>query len=135
MLHYIENSIAQELVILASKSTVDFFQFSDKPAFATYPRSQTVREGDNVTLFCNATGNPEPTISWTIDWSTLNINVQYRISLSSDDKQLLVRNVKRTDSHHEYRCEANNSVGTITSDAASLTVQCEYHMHITMIMV
>ena len=105
---------------------VDFFPFSDKPAFTIYPRSQTVREGDNATLFCNATGNPEPRISWTIDGSTVNITVHPRISLSSDNKQLTVRNVNRTDFSHEYRCQANNSVGTITSDAASLTDQCEY---------
>ena len=106
--------------------TVDFFPFSDKPAFATYPQNQTVREGDNVTLFCNATGNPKPTISWTIGGSSLNITVHPRISLTSDRKQLTVRNVKRTDSPNKYRCLANNSVETITSDAASLNVQCEY---------
>ncbi|XP_044170543.1 LOW QUALITY PROTEIN: hemicentin-1-like, partial [Acropora millepora] len=103
-----------------------------KPAFATHPRSQTVREGDNVTLSCHATGNPKPTISWTIDGSTVNIKVHPRVSLGPDNKQLTVRNVKRTDSNHQYRCLANNSVETITSDAASLNVQCEYH--ITMIM-
>ena len=103
-----------------------FFPFSDKPAFATYPQSQTLREGDNVTLFCNATGNPEPIISWTINGLTVNITVHPRIRLSSDNKQLTVRNVNRTDFNHEYQCQAKNSVGTITSDAASLTDQCEY---------
>ena len=105
---------------------VDFFPFSDKPAFATYPRSQTVREGKSVTLFCNATGNPRPSISWTINGSTVNITVHPRIRLSADSKQLTVTNVNRTDSHHKYRCQASNTVETITSDAASLNVQCEY---------
>ncbi|XP_015750203.1 PREDICTED: protein sax-3-like, partial [Acropora digitifera] len=94
-----------------------------KPAFATYPRSQTVREGNSVTLFCNATGNPRPSISWTINGSTVNITVHPRIRLSADNKQLTVTNVNRTDSHHKYRCQASNTVGTITSDAASLNVQ------------
>ena len=106
-------------------NTVDFFPFSDKPAFATHPQSQTVREGDNVTLFCNATGNPEPSISWTIDGLTVNITVHFRISFTSDDKELTVKNVNRTDSHHQYRCQASNSIETITSGAASLNVQCE----------
>ena len=112
--------------ICSRKNTVDLFPFSDKPAFITYPRSQTVREGDNVTIFCDATGNPKPTISWTIDGLTLNITVHPRISLTSDNKQLTVKNVNRTDSHHKYRCQANNIVETITSDPASLNVQCEY---------
>ena len=128
----IKRSITKELVILSSKNTLGFFPYSDKPAFTTYPLNQTVREGDNVTLFCNATGNPKPTISWTIDGLTVNIQGQPRISLTSDNKQLTVRNVKRTDSNHQYRCRANNSVETITSVAASLNVQCEYQ--ITMIM-
>ena len=106
-------------------NTVDFFPFSDKPAFATHPQSQTVREGDNVTLFCNATGNPKPTISWTIDGLTVNITVHPRISFTADNKQLTVRNVRRTDSNHQYRCQGNNSVETITSDAFTLNVLCE----------
>ena len=85
-----------------------------------------MRVGDNVTLFCNATGNPEPSISWTIDGLTVNTTLHPRIILTSDNKQLTVRNVSRTVFSHEYRCQANNSVGTITSDAASLNVQCEY---------
>ena len=121
-----KRSIAEEFVILVIKNTIDFFPFSDKPAFATYPRSQTVREGKSVTLFCNATGNPKPSISWTIDGSTVNFEVHSGVSLGLHNKQLTVKNVKRTDSNHQYRCLANNSVETITSDAASLNVQCEY---------
>ena len=122
--------MTEELVTLASKNTMDFFPYSDKPAFTTNPQNQTVREGDNVTLFCNATGNPKSSISWTIDGLTVNITVHPRISLTSDNKQLKVKNVNRTDSHHKYRCQANNSVETITSDAASLNVQFEYDRRI-----
>ena len=129
---YIKRSITKELVILSIKNTIGFFPYSDEPEFTTYPQSQTVREGDNVTLLCDATGNPKPSISWIIDGLTVNVKVHPRISLTTDNKQLTVRNVKRTDLSHEYRCQANNNVGTITSYAASLTVQCEYH--ITMIM-
>lgn len=34
------------------------------PIFATVPFSQTVREGDEVTLDCVANGNPKPQIKW-----------------------------------------------------------------------
>ena len=56
----------------------------------------------------------------------MNITVHPRISISSDNKQLTLRNVNRTDSHHKYRCLANNSLELIRSDAALLNVECEY---------
>ena len=121
-----KRSIAEEFVILATKNTIDLFPFSDKPAFTTHPQNKTVREGDPVTLFCNAAGNPKPSISWTINGSTVNVEVHSRFRLSAENKQLRVTNVNRTDSHQQYRCQASNTVGTITSDAASLNVQCEY---------
>ena len=105
---------------------VDFFPFSDKPAFTTHPQNKIVLEGDAVTLFCNATGNPKPSISWTIDGLPVNITLHSRISLSLHNKQLTVTNVNRADSHHQYRCQASNSIKTITSGAALLNVLCEY---------
>ena len=122
---YKKRSIDEELVILASKNTIDFFPFSDKPAFTTHPQNKTVREGDTVTLFCNATGNPRPSISWTINGRTVHSELHPRIRLSPDNKQLTVKNVDRTDSHQQYRCQASNSINSITSGAASLNVQCE----------
>ena len=76
-----------------------------------------------MTLFCNASGNPMPTtFSWTVNGSA--VTVDGRISLSQDDKQLTITNVTRGDSG-QYRCVANNSVGNVTSDAATLNVQCK----------
>ena len=76
-----------------------------------------------MTLSCNASGNPEPTISWTKDGSPINSNS--RNSLSEDNKQLTIANVNRTDSG-EYRCVASNSVGNKTSNAATLDIKCKY---------
>ena len=75
-----------------------------------------------MTLSCNATGNPEPTISWTKDGSLISSNS--RISLSDNNKQLTITNVSRTDSG-EYRCVANNSLGNDTSNSTALDVKCE----------
>ena len=102
-----------------------FLFIAVKPAFTTRPQNKTVREGNTVTLLCNATGNPKPSFSWTIDGLTVNITVHSRVSFTAANKQLTVRDVNRTDSHHKYRCLATNSIGTITSYATSLTVQCE----------
>ena len=76
-----------------------------------------------MTLSCNATGNPGPTISWTKDESRMSSN-SARISLSDDNKQLTITNVNRTDSG-EYRCVASNSLGNDTSSGATLNIQCK----------
>ena len=98
---------------------------ADQPGIITHPQNHTATEGYNVTLSCDATGNPLPTLLWTKDGSLVNASVNFRISLSSDRKQLTITNVNRADSG-QYRCVANNSVGTVTSNAATLDVHCKY---------
>ena len=93
------------------------------PEITTHPKNVTTTEGGNLSLSCNATGNPVPKISWNKDGSPISSNS--RISLSQDDKQLTIRNVNRTDSG-EYRCVADNSLGNDTSNAAKLYVQCKW---------
>ena len=76
-----------------------------------------------MTLTCNATGNPTPTISWTRNGSPLDNSS--RIGFSDGKKKLTITDVRRTDSK-EYRCVAENSVGNVTSNAAKLDVQRKY---------
>ena len=95
---------------------------TDQPEITAHPQNKTRIEGDNVTLSCNVDGNPVPTISWTRDGSPVNTSA--RISFSADKKQLTITNVNRTD-RGEYRCVASNRVGSDTSNAADLVVQCK----------
>ena len=98
------------------------FRVTDQPKITAQPQNKTPTEGENVTLSCNATGNPTPSISWTKDGSALN---SPRISLSSDSKELTITNVNRSD-NGQYRCVANNSIAaSVTSDAATLCAQCK----------
>ena len=101
---------------------ISCFRFADQPKITAQPQNNTATEGENVTLSCNASGNPTPSISWTKDGSAVN---SPRISLSSDNKQLTITNVNRYD-RGDYRCVANNSIGAaVTSNAATLDVQCK----------
>lgn len=75
-------------------------------------------------LSCNVSGNPVPTVSWTRNSSVLTSSVP-RISFGPESRELIITSVNRTDSGG-YRCIANNSVGNVTSDVATLNVQCEY---------
>ena len=94
------------------------------PQIATQPQGGPVIEGQNVTLSCNASGNPVPTITWTRNSSVLTSSVP-RISFGAESRELTITSINRADSG-EYRCVANNSEGNVTSDAATLDVQCEY---------
>ena len=100
------------------------FLITDQPEFTVHPPSQAVREGKSVTLSCNASGNPEPTFSWTKDGITVNTNANPRITLSSQNKELTISNVDTTDSG-QYRCIATNARGTVNSSVATLDVQCK----------
>lgn len=95
---------------------------TDQPEFTEHPQSQTLVEGSSVTFSSDANGVTEPTFSWTKDGSS--VTADNRISLSADNKQLSLKNGNRTDSE-EYVCVAANSVRTVYSNAATLTVHCK----------
>ena len=52
------------IIFLNNFLMIILYLSTDKPEIATHPQNITTREGQNVTLYCNATGNPVPTISW-----------------------------------------------------------------------
>ena len=97
---------------------------TDQPEISEHPQNQIVLEGLNVSFLCNASGNPVPTFSWTINGSPVNTTSNPRITFSAYNTQLIITTVKRTDGG-EYKCLASNSVKTVTSTAASLLVQCK----------
>ena len=102
----------------------NFYLFTDRPEITLYPLNVTEAEGYNITLTCNAFGNPEPNVSWTVIGSHMDISNNPRISFSQEKKTMIIMNVTRTDSG-EYRCMATNSLGDATSHVATLDVQCK----------
>ena len=95
------------------------------PVIETHPQADPIKEGENLTLFCNATGS-SLTTSWTKNGSALNPNEDVQIRLSTDKEQLTITNVSRKD-NGAYRCVASNKVGNATSIAAIVTVRCEFN--------
>ena len=94
------------------------------PAIELDPKASPVKEGENLTLFCNASGS-SLRISWEKNGSDINSSKDSKIFLSRDNEQLTIVNVSRTD-NGAYQCVASNEVGVATSNAATVTVQCEY---------
>ena len=82
-----------------------------------------MKEGQNRTFYCNATGNPLPAISWKKDGHSIGNNS--RISYSAESNELRIINVYRTD-RGKYHCVASNSIGNASSHAATLAVECKY---------
>lgn len=79
-------------------------------------------EGTAVTFYCNSSGEPQPTTSWTMNGSPLDTNSNSGIFFTDDKKHLTIVNLSRTDSG-EYQCVTNNSLGNISSNASILRVQ------------
>ena len=100
---------------------INFF-FSDQPEIITHPKNVTVEEGLPMTLFCNATGNPPPTLSWTKDGSPINNN--QGIPFSGDNETLFIASINRSESGN-YRCVARNGLGNDFSNPAKVDVQCK----------
>ena len=94
------------------------------PAIELDPKASPVKEGENLTLFCNASGSSLK-ILWEKNGSDINPSEDSRIFLSRDNEQLTIVNVSRTD-NGAYQCVASNEVGVATSNTATVTVQCEY---------
>ena len=104
---------------LYQSHTLSYSFLSVPPRMMSYSYNQTVNEGSNLTLFCNATGKPAPNITWT------------RVS---EDEVLFVGNpwhivnIIRTYSG-TYRCIANNGVPSPVNSTISINILCEYTLY------
>ena len=78
----------------------------------------TVNKGGSVTLFCNASGLPAPTVVWTQVSTGDKRNNETWIIRDIDIKKL-----------GEYRCDANNMYGN-DSDAMNIWFPGWYTYHI-----
>ncbi|GIY92241.1 roundabout homolog 2 [Caerostris extrusa] len=87
-----------------------------KPFFVKEPEHLTVLANVDITFPCKVDGDPRPSVIWR------KINGKLPIGRAelSDDRSLIVKNVTVAD-EGTYICEAENLVGSITSEV-TLTV-------------
>ncbi|XP_015750039.1 PREDICTED: hemicentin-1-like isoform X2 [Acropora digitifera] len=102
---------------IGTAMSVDVFVTVNVPSSIQSIPDEVVTEGDNVTLICNASGIPEPVVSW--------INV--RSGNRTHGNVLEFENVSRHEAG-EYRCEARNSCRNATESA---TIDVQYAPEIT----
>ena len=95
------------------------FIFIDSPSITIHKITNTVEEGDNITLTCNTSGKPQPVITWTKLGSS---------EVLSNTSLLTIVNVSRPgtpDNMIQYQCTASNGVETPATDTTTVTVHCE----------
>ena len=93
-----------------------FLTSTDESAIDLALSSITVVEGDNVTLHCNATGIPTPTITWTKDSNLTVIHQGETYNVADIERKAA----------GDYTCRAWNRVGKQANVTASVTVHCEF---------
>lgn len=90
--------------------------------FTNVSSDTTLLEGQDLQLFCIASGRPDPNITWVrISPSGIVSDISYR------GTTLDFKNISRTEMG-TYRCIANNGVEDPVSHAISVTVLCEYKL-------
>ncbi|XP_062504884.1 hemicentin-1-like isoform X2 [Corticium candelabrum] len=90
-----------------------------KPSVVVYPQQLTVTSGFSASLYCNASGFPQPTVRWTFNGETISRDSSHTVVLP--DNSLVITSVELSDSG-SYRCHAEN-VGGRVSAAIQLVVQ------------
>jgi len=78
----------------------------------------------SLTLYCNASGDPSPTITWYRDGNTFN-NARTTVTNGT----LLIVNITENPDAAQmgtcYHCTATNKFGTIRSRTANISYACE----------
>ena len=96
------------------------------PEISQSPRDTTEVEGQTAVFNCVVAGYPTPDVAWEKNGVELNVAEHARLRVSSNDgnHRLIISNVQQSDAG-QYKCVANNSLDTVTSSSATLTVHCK----------
>ncbi|MHA3722318.1 RCC1 domain-containing protein [Leucobacter sp. HY1910] len=115
------NGVAQPDIAYAGAFT---YVAPDVAPTVTDPVDQSVTAGDDATFTVDTTGAPEPSLLWEFsadDGATWDAVTVTDGTVSSDGKALTVAATEAL-SGTQYRATAENSAGSVTSAAATLTV-------------
>lgn len=116
---YVNSFVRPLHVVGCTRSNNDgtmLYFFVVPPSIDKGPTNKTVNESSDLELFCNATGNPPPNITWS--------KVAVPPVQLSFDEVLTVKNTNKTDSG-VYQCRASNGIGSDAFASSVVTVRCK----------
>ena len=108
------------IIIQPIISFLSLAQQTSSPQFMTEPSNTTAYQ--TAVLYCSASGNPTPSISWFRDGSPLNLAADSRLSQTAEG--LGITDLQESNGRElegVYHCEASSVVGRIRSRGARLT--------------
>ena len=88
--------------------------FTDAAEIVTGLEAKNVWIGEVLSLFCNATGNPSPNITWTKEGNNEHLGT---------GETLVITNSTTKSDGGVYRCTVNNGIGDAKSSSALVTPQ------------
>ncbi|OUZ08592.1 hypothetical protein BHE97_13030 [Aeromicrobium sp. PE09-221] len=100
-------------------ATADWAAEQTAPVVVEQPVDQTARPGETARFMAKAVGSPEP----TVQWQTRTADTEWADLDGATGSTLALESVSLSQSGTQVRAVFANSVGTATSEAATLTVQ------------
>ncbi len=94
------------------------------PAITGQPAATGVKAGDNATFTVGFTGDPGPTVQWqeSSDNGATFTNIDTTANPSAASATLTLSSVPLSSDKHQFRAIVKNTIGTVTSSPATLTV-------------
>ncbi|GFR65185.1 receptor-type tyrosine-protein phosphatase S [Elysia marginata] len=81
------------------------------------PKTTKVAEEDKVSLFCKASGEPAPTITWEINGQKINSGSEFEVIDRAYMSSLRIKKAIHGDHDKTYMCEAHNKLGFARASA------------------
>ncbi|NXM99795.1 TITIN protein, partial [Sylvia borin] len=93
------------------------------PTLVSGLKNKTVTEGESVTLECQISGHPQPTVTWYREDYKIESSMDFQITFKAGLARLVIREAFAEDSGR-FTCTATNKAGSVSTS-------CHLHVKVT----
>uniref|UniRef100_A0A3B3QBI9 Ig-like domain-containing protein n=1 Tax=Paramormyrops kingsleyae TaxID=1676925 RepID=A0A3B3QBI9_9TELE len=113
---YVAESSYTSMIASASRVQTSTTQVQMEQRWEGYGglKNVTVTEGESVTLECQISGHPTPTIMWFREDYRIESSVDFQITYETGYARLVIREAFAEDSGR-FTCTATNQAGTVST--------------------